>query len=721
MKRMRSIILLLITGLVAAALSACTTKTEKKEPEKVEAMGRYVEETLAMPEKVASGEEVLYLLLNNPENKLEAYGASREERDEGQIFRYVLQPDRSWQISSPEWLQQRGSHIISVAYGPEGLPYAIAVEPVDDKLNIHIFMSRDGINREEIRIADFIEPVDYSGMPMSLRVLSDNRLLIGYYDRIVLYDNNGNAKLTFSTGSYKYALSGDEKQLLYISEHNDSILIADLKEGNTLTDSPSQANLSSCTFTSDQEGNWFRLDHKGISRLTKNGSIWETLVDGSLASMSMPSYGMDEIISGKQEDYYAMYQYGEGIRDIKHYFYDETIPSTPAKILTVISMEENATVRQAIIRFQQNNSNVKIDYRSVLSEEGAATAEDLIKVINTELLAGRGADIYILDSMPAAAYIEKGALADISDLIGSMAKSDQMLNAVLECYKSDNAIYMAPIRFALPIAFGSESAVKSSGSIDALAEYAKTQAKVPLLGADMITYHQLTKRMFRLYSDSFLGQEGRLDQVGLVRFLDALSAISLQTGAFDGEAYDVLDEDQDIMLDAMLLYDGISELGLAELYGDTDIYAPMSALDTTGGEYQVLQSKFIPLGTIGVNQAGIQKALAYDFIRELFSYEVQKTDVQQGLPVNRKALEQFGLEENDFYISGPNSFEATQPVMEKRLELIAKAKTVTQPMSQDPVLFKMVWEEALPLLRGQTDSAAAADKIMNKATTYLAE
>ncbi len=717
MKRKKRTLILLIMVLVFAAISGCGNMTEKKEKSKEVAMGRYVEETVAMPDRVTSGEEIAYLITKNPEHKLEAYGVSLADN---RIQQYVLQPDRTWEISSPEWLQLQGISVLSVAYAPEGTRYAAAAEHVNDKIKVHIFKSADGISREEVMIEEFQEEVDYSAMPMGLEVMPDGRLLISYHDRIVLYDE-GKTDVIFASGAYEYALSATGEQLMFVGENSDSIIIADTETGKVLREISGQTDLNSCAFTSDQEGNWYRLNHQGISRLIKDGSIWENLVDGGLASMSMPSYNMDAIIAGEQGEFYAMYQYGEGVRDIKHYTYDETMPSAPEETLTVISLEEDATVRQAIIGFQQKNSNVRIDYRSTNSEGSTIPVEDQIKAINTELLAGNGADLYILDGLPADSFIEKGALADISDLIVPMEESGQLLKAVIDGYKKDGAIYMAPLRFALPIAFGAKEAVDSTFSIQALAEYAGTKAKIPLFGEDMRTYEQLTKKLFRMYSDSFIKKDGSLDRDELVRFLDALQAICRQTKAFPGEAFNYEADEEDAILEALLVYEGASELGFVDLYAETDIYAPMSALEQTGGEYCVIQSKFTPVGMIGVNKAGVRKELVSAFIRELYSDEIQKTDVMQGFPVNIKALEQFGMEENDYYISGPSNFEAIQPAKERRRELIAMAKTVQIPVEQDNILLNMVWEEARLYLKGQTDSASAADKIISKASTYLAE
>ncbi len=48
------------------------------------------------------------------------------------------------------------------------------------------------------------------------------------------------------------------------------------------------------------------------------------------------------------------------------------------------------------------------------------TANDAVKNLNTQLLAGKGPDMILLNGMPADAYIEKGILMDLSDFVAEL-------------------------------------------------------------------------------------------------------------------------------------------------------------------------------------------------------------------------------------------------------------------------------------------------------------
>ena len=52
-----------------------------------------------------------------------------------------------------------------------------------------------------------------------------------------------------------------------------------------------------------------------------------------------------------------------------------------------------------------------------MTGEDGVTAEDAVKALNTELLAGNVPDVLVLDGLPADSYIEKGILADISEVV----------------------------------------------------------------------------------------------------------------------------------------------------------------------------------------------------------------------------------------------------------------------------------------------------------------
>ena len=50
-------------------------------------------------------------------------------------------------------------------------------------------------------------------------------------------------------------------------------------------------------------------------------------------------------------------------------------------------------------------------------EESTATRSEIIRALNAKLFAGDGADILLLDGLPADSYVEKGVLYDMGGAV----------------------------------------------------------------------------------------------------------------------------------------------------------------------------------------------------------------------------------------------------------------------------------------------------------------
>ena len=57
-------------------------------------------------------------------------------------------------------------------------------------------------------------------------------------------------------------------------------------------------------------------------------------------------------------------------------------------------------LRQAISVYQKQNPDVYVDLEIGMSGEDSVTASDALRTLNTDIMAGKGPDILILDGMP---------------------------------------------------------------------------------------------------------------------------------------------------------------------------------------------------------------------------------------------------------------------------------------------------------------------------------
>lgn len=717
MKWKKIIIMLLVTAVAVSTISGCSSTGKKKEGNEDIAMGRYVEKVIKMPAAVEAGDEIAYQMLKDPEGKPQILCDVIKPKNGVKTVIYTLNKNNTWQRSVPKWLLSLKGDIY-IAYAPDGTRYAKVSKNGKDKCIVHIYKSTDGEKSEEVSIDDFKNPVDYKKEPMGIAVLSDNSFLFPGYDTCSVY-KEGKAVTSFETGDYNYAYYGNT--MMVLNKKMNGVIFVNLKTGKTISELSFKSSNMINAFAADKDS-WYMVNQSGIHRLAKGGSTWETIVDGSLASMSVPSLYPEKLLKGSKEDYYVMFQSENGKRVIRHYVYDKDVPTTPSKTLSVVSLYDNLTVRQAILEYQQKHQDVKVDYKAVMCDEDGTTVSDHIKAINTELLARKGADVYILDDMPVDSYIEKGVLADISDIIKPLVDKGVILKNVIKSYEQDGKIYSAPIRVMPTFAFGKKEAVKASASIKTLAEYAKNQASLPLMGANSITYSDLTTYLFHIYSGSFRDKKGRFNKEGLIEFLKDLKIISDQTNAFDRwpKGCNYADMNNINEYTSQLIYDHRAELALTSIPHMYCVYCPIAILDKVGGSYSTINHEYYARGLIGMNNAGKQKKLAAEFIKELYSEKVQKAQLGDGFPVNIKALDNYAMDYDDFLI-GLDKFEVTQPSKEKMKRINDLCKTLTTPIKSDQVMFKMVLNEIIPYLKGKAGLSETADRILQKTQTYLEE
>ena len=110
--------------------------------------------------------------------------------------------------------------------------------------------------------------------------------------------------------------------------------------------------------------------------------------------------------------------------------YDAEALAVPENILRVFGLSENTTVQDAILSFQKSHPDVKVEFETSEKEDGI-TMDD-IRTLNTELLGGNGADVLLLDGLPAETYIEKGLLSDLTGVTDELLSQETYLESILK-------------------------------------------------------------------------------------------------------------------------------------------------------------------------------------------------------------------------------------------------------------------------------------------------
>lgn len=136
------------------------------------------------------------------------------------------------------------------------------------------------------------------------------------------------------------------------------------------------------------------------------------------------------------------------------YQYDSNVPTVPENLVSVYSLREQDAVRQAIAQFQAENPDTFVRYEVGLSGIDAKSREDAVKKLNTELMAGKGPDVIILDELPVKSYEEKGILKDLKPHIDGFTGDAALLPNIVDAFTQEGSVYMMPVSFSLPMVAG---------------------------------------------------------------------------------------------------------------------------------------------------------------------------------------------------------------------------------------------------------------------------
>ncbi|MDE7062138.1 MAG: hypothetical protein K2O73_02710, partial [Lachnospiraceae bacterium] len=277
-----------------------------------------------------------------------------------------------------------------------------------------------------------------------------------------------------------FALEGEEIRYFGISGNTflgstgEELLLFDTVSGERMDEEPvldesvqsAQNNFDGMTLYSSASPMVFAAEAKdpvvyatgnGIFSYQMGGSVSEQLVDGALTSLSNPDNGLQSITMPDENHIFVVLSGIDGSQLLR-FSYDPDASAAPDQELKIYAMEDSMALRQAITLFREKHSNVYVNLQIGLSEEGV-TREDALTALNTDIMAGNGPDVLILDGMQPDSYIEKEILTDLSDVIRELEEQDGLFSGICNAYEGENGIYAVPTRFLVPVAAGNRDGV----------------------------------------------------------------------------------------------------------------------------------------------------------------------------------------------------------------------------------------------------------------------
>lgn len=741
-------------------------------------MGRYVEETVQLPDGVSLSVSGTSL------HKLE--DGSLILVDAGSSMLASKNNGKDWRESQKGWFKRIKEHkdyIMSADIGKNGATAVVWEEAMSDE---ELEKAEEAMRHSMITLDPELLVVRPDGTEMTAKVelteedvwmtsayVSDTGRIFacGFGSNIYEVKEDGSSELFLSVDDGHPDLIQVHDNMMFMDGTGyDSLLIYDMDakeyvEDEVLADFI-QENYSSrggyageywdMFFMPDDDGVIYIAGKKGLYRHVLGGSVMEQVIDGSLSTFGNPSYSVVDMEMLDDNGFLVLFSGGKLVR----FIYNPDIPTVPVGKVKVYSLQENATVRQTLSQYQTANPTMYVEYEVGMGDGSSVTREDALKSLNTRIMAGEGPDVLILDNMPVDSYIEKGMLKDISPLLEEMNGEDGLFMNMVDAFRRDGHIYEVPCEVQMPFILGKSQDVAQMENLKEIADtMEKVQSDNPGSNLIEIVTEKGVMRMFSMVSaPAWMTEQGGVNTEAVTEFLMQTKRI------YDAQMEGVSEKDIEAWQDSSDYYmevmgvpiedtdyirmytgeayfmGGLRKFAMGSLLDEMEYAKQISIVTSEGFEDCEIKSMkgqcddvFWARTLMGINAASENAALAEDFLRTALSTENQM-NVQGGMAINKAALyagfEQRKQQSND-NIYGVNTWsnadglyvylEIRVPEDEEVEALVGWMESAETAYVEDDTFEEVVYEEGIHYMQGTKSLTEAVEMIEKKLAIYLAE
>ncbi len=388
----------------------------------------------------------------------------------------------------------------------------------------------------------------------------------------------------------------------------------------------------------------------------------------------------------------------------------------------------NRLLQRAASEFQRAHPELKVETRILdnFQVSGGMLKEDALRVINTELLAGGGGDVLVLDGLPVRQMMERGMLRDIT----AVADGAGLLPGIRQSIPhEDGNVYAIPAHFSVILLWGKKDAIASIRTFPDIltAPIAPGQARLPTFGWDM----RLTQFLASCTRD-FLDEQGQFDfeSEAFIAFLQTLYDIYnefLPDPSLDEYArYQQELSDMRNGYIAMYPYQTYSFFNTNDNY---DLFGPAEAAAILMPSMRAPGNSYVPETRLGVPASAKDPALSEAFIRLVLREDIREYGMFTEFSTVRAKLDT-ALEEaiersrnNDaMHIIDDgvtrDLYEADEAFL---LNLRAQMDLLTEAVDYDETIVQFILEETAPFFQGAVSAEEAARAIAQRAWLYVNE
>ena len=406
----------------------------------------------------------------------------------------------------------------------------------------------------------------------------------------------------------------------------------------------------------------------------------------------------------------------------------------PKEKLRIYSLK-GSTIRQAATLFQEKHPELEVTFEIGYTGENGVTLPDAIRTLNTELMAGEGPDILILDGLPADSYVDKGMLEDLTGLVEP--DKEKYFYNMISAYNGGGSIYQMPLEFCVPVILGDAdvAAVKNRRELmEVLRKKAGTG--IPFMVSENISEAALELFMTSDIAGKTIDEEKLADYY---RDLDTIADLCFSDG--ERELFSVGDKmtywaeqyPGVSFCPELDIYFGEAQAGITRIEAIWDYMRILPLCREKGLSYQYLNREngnyFIAVSVLGICRGGKNPDAAKEFLRFYLSGETYGDGVYPYFPIIRELIggDRYVSEEGES-VGGTSKKNTPDKTMDMYKLTPAELEAFTAfldgldtPVMDDAVVMQKVMEQAdACLFEGKDPESAAADAC-REVNLYLSE
>lgn len=461
-------------------------------------MGRWVESEVDIGGREVAGEPTL---LEDGSLVMFVYPRDPASDESGAVRRLTSKDNgETWTEDDPGWNDQVEGSIYRVWMAPDGtacLGSMVRDEESRANNNYSLYLQKPGEPLEPLEFEN-ADQVHYAIFyQKDLLLFSMLHQENSATTEMTAYDLETGELNTISlegeanySGGIQPNVVGDKLMYLYYSGSTIPLMELNPQDG---TSTQILDSLSEATFTNAlvgaEDGSLYYPTSKGIYRLASGGTLPEQIMAADGTALSVISNYPSALCKAANGDFLVTLLGDDSSRKIYRYHYDETLPTHADTALTVWSLQESATARAAINLYKQQHPEIDVAFTTAIPEDAQdprTARNDALTQLNTELLAGEGPDLLILDGVDYETYAEKGLLADLEDAL----PLDSLQSNLTDAFVQDGKLFAMPCRFTVPVWIGDEGSLEGITDLSDIQQAVLDAAPRPDFGTDSPDFYE---------------------------------------------------------------------------------------------------------------------------------------------------------------------------------------------------------------------------------------